>query len=129
MSKSKILSLVCVYKGSTSLVNRTFGLLGRQVITGNCALAQLTSNNMKPSEAWAQYIKTFPVSVQCVYENQAEQDLYYLIRKNTPCVIAICNYNQKIILLDKNDLMNCHSDIGLFDMYIQTAVKAKFLTF
>ena len=129
MSKSKILSLICVYQGKTSFISRASHLLGRPVITGDCALTQLTSSNMQPYETWAQYIKTFPVPIQCVYENQAEQDLYYLIRKNTPCVIAKCSYNQKIILLDNNDLINCHGDISLFDMYIQTAIKAKFLTF
>lgn len=129
MSKSKILSLVCIYQGKTSIINQAFKLMGREVFTSQCALSQLTSANMQPREAWAHYVKSLPVPVKCVYENQADQDLFYVFNKNTPCVIAICSYNQKILLLDKNDLANCHGDISLFDMYIHTATKAKFLTF
>jgi hypothetical protein len=129
MSKSKILELVCVYQSSQGFISRTGALLGKQIFLKPCALAALTTVNMQPRAEWVAFVKHVPVPVRCVYADTKASDLFYVIRGHTPCVVARCDHNQSILLLDGADLQVCRGNVHMFQESLHTAIQAKFVTF
>ena len=128
MSKSKVLELVCIYKDARNLISKTMAMFGKKIMTSQCSMAILTHHNMQPRPDWEQFKQQFPIPIHTFCPDKAPSNLYYIIEKNKPCVIAKCDHNQIILLLDSHDLASCNGNLHYFEQYLHTAIKSKFLT-
>lgn len=128
MARSHVLELICVYDSERTLWTRYCALRGRHVFSKPCSLSVLTTIDERPSPSWQQYVAASPVPVTCLAKNAVSSDLHYLVRNNTPCVIARCSHHQLIRLLTTDQLDSCHGDLRRFDHALRAAIEDKFLS-
>lgn len=128
MARSRVLELICVYDSQRTLWTRFCALQGRIVFSKPCSLSMLTTFKDHPHPAWQQYIAASPVPITCLAKNAVSNDLHYLVRNHTPCVIARCSHHQLIRLLSSDQIDSCHRDLRHFDKQLHAAIDHKFLS-
>lgn len=128
MARSHVLELICVYDSDRTWWTRYCALRGRVVFSKSCSLSVLTTIDERPHPSWQQYLAASPVPITCLAKNAVSNDLHYLVRDNTPSVIARCSHHQLIRLLSSDQIEACNGDLRQFDQQLHAAIERKFLS-
>ena len=127
MARSQVLEIVAVYDSDTTWMTRLYAMLGRQTFDHPCALSQLTTHHGHARQDWIVYVDQSQVPIRCYTKNMMDVNLYYVVRSQTPCVVARCTHHQNIMLLDPSALRQCAGDIQQFKFALYAAIDHRFL--
>ncbi len=80
--------LWAIYHADGGLVGELAYIVGRLVGTAHCGLCDITHGATGMKRAWKQAVAELPVPVVLVHRNEQPEEIAWVTRGRTPCVVG-----------------------------------------